>query len=66
MVAKILKRMNGEELLLLKILNGKSVSSSIGAELDRRAMLGTPLSHNTEDFWAGRSFAMRHPLQVAA
>lgn len=66
MVAKILRRMDGEELLLLKIFNGKSASSFIEAELDRRALLDTPLSHNSEDFWAGRNFAMRHSSRLAA
>jgi hypothetical protein len=32
--------MSGEELLLLRILNGKSVAATIDAELDRRARTG--------------------------
>lgn len=34
---EILKRMTGEELLLLRILNGVSLGPPIEAELDRRA-----------------------------
>ncbi len=66
MVAKVLEKMLGEELLLLKILKGKSESSSIDAELDRRATSDAPLSCNPEDFWAGRTFAMRHSSRMAA
>ena len=39
---QILKRMTGEELLLLRILNGEGVRPAIKAELDRRARLGPP------------------------
>ncbi len=66
MVAKILEKMIGEELLLLKIFNSNSASSSVDAELDRRAMPDSPLSNNSEDFWAGRNFAMRHSSRMAA
>lgn len=36
----VLTRMSGEELLLLRILNGKSVAAMVNAELDRRARFG--------------------------
>ena len=42
MNTEILKRMTGEELLLLRILNGESTRPAIEAELDRRAMMGPP------------------------
>ena len=35
----ILSRMTGEELLLLRILNGNEIAPSIDAELDHRARL---------------------------
>ena len=66
MVVKILEKMIGEELLLLKIFKGKRVSSFIDAELNRRAMTDAPLSPKPEDFWAGRTFAMRHSSRMAA
>jgi hypothetical protein len=37
MMGKILKQMTGEELLLMRILNGDDVASSISEELDHRA-----------------------------
>jgi len=36
----VLTRLSGEELLLLRILNGKSVAAMVNAELDRRARVG--------------------------
>lgn len=42
MTPTILKRLSGEELLLLRIQYGQSVGQAIEAELDRRALLGRP------------------------
>ena len=36
----IMSRMTGEELLLMRLLNGSSVLPAINAELDRRARFG--------------------------
>ena len=36
----IMSRMTGEELLLMRLLNGSSVLPAIDAELDRRARFG--------------------------
>ena len=38
---KIMSRMTGEELLLLRILDGEKVASDINAELDHRAQMDT-------------------------
>jgi len=61
---EILKRMNGEELLLLRILNGSSVQPAIDAELDRRARGGPHAAR--EEFWAGRNMAHRRSALQAA
>ena len=42
MMGEILKRMSGEELLLMSILQGSHVQADVDAELDRRALSGTP------------------------
>ena len=66
MIASILSRMSGEELLLLRILNGDSVRPAVDAELDRRGRFGPQGPAGSEDFWAGRTYAERHSARLAA
>ena len=66
MVTQVLKRMSGEELLMMRIFDRKSNSGKIENELDRRAHFGGPEYSKTEDYWAGRTFAMRRMLRKAA
>ena len=66
MIANVLKRMSGEEMLLLRILKGQAVRPEIETELDRRAHLGSTLRRKAEAYWAGRHPAMRHSARLAA
>ncbi len=63
---EVLKRMSGEELLLLRILNGESVQAAIDLELDRRASGGPGRPGRIEEFWAGRNHAARRSARLAA
>lgn len=40
MIDGMMKRMTGEELLLMRILGGDGVAGTIDTELDRRAIMG--------------------------
>lgn len=66
MMSEIMKRMSGEELLLLRILGDESARAGIEAELDHRAMAGALRRYRTEQYWAGRNFAARHSARLAA
>ena len=59
----VLKRMKGEELLLLAVLGNARIRHEVDDELDRRA---TNERYWIRDFWAGRLFAMRKPVARAA
>lgn len=65
-MTEMLKRLSGEELLLLRILNGDGVASAISAELDRKALGSPGRTARTERYWAGRNFASRHSARAAA
>ena len=43
MIDEMLKKMTGEELLLMRILGGVDVADTIDTELDRRAIIGESL-----------------------
>lgn len=66
MVEKIMKRMSGEELLLMRVFGRNSNSEKIENELNRRALLGGPTYSRSEDYWAGRTFAHQSFLRKAA
>jgi hypothetical protein len=66
MAQKILERLSGEELLLLRILGGENVRTAVEGELDRRAQAGPPRRRRSADYWAGRTFAARHSARLAA
>lgn len=67
MIGKIVKRMSGEEMLLMRIFKSDRVGPVIENELDRRA-LSNPIPRRrwTENDWAGRTFAMRRSARLAA
>ena len=60
----ILGKMSGEELLMLRILNGRAAKAPVDAELDRRAHAGPP-RRSTRIDWSGRIFANRHPARLS-
>ena len=64
MLSDVMKRMSGEELLLLRIISGNRVAPEIEHELDRRALLG-PMRQVVV---RRRSVSKRlvHPAAVAA
>jgi len=62
----IMRRMTGEELLVMRIFGGQSVAAAISNELDRRATAGPPCQAKTEAYWAGRNFAGRHSARLVA
>ena len=64
MTSEVLERMSGEELLLLRALDG--VAREIDAELDRRSLHGIAPAARRERFWAGRLFANRHSARVTS
>ncbi len=66
MVAQIMKRMSGEELLMMMVFDRNSNSGKIENELNRRAKLGGPMYPKSEDYWAGRTYAGRKFLRIAA
>jgi hypothetical protein len=63
----VLKRMKGEELLLLAVSGNARVRHEVDGELDRRARPGRSERDRLSDFfWAGRNLAMRHSAIQAA
>ena len=66
MVAQVLKRMSGEELLMMRVFDRKSNSGKIENELNRRAHFGGSMYSKGEDYWAGRNYAHRNFLRKAA
>lgn len=68
MIGKILKRMSGEELLLMRILKGDGVGPVVEDELKRRASSAgwTRRYRKDEAYWTGRTFAMRRSARLAA
>jgi hypothetical protein len=62
----ILNRMTGEELLLMRILNGDSVLPAVEAELDRRAITGVTARTTTRNRQAGHTRVMIPPAKQAA
>ena len=66
MVAQVIKRMSGEELLLMRIFDRNSNSGKIENELNRRAHLGGPMNSRNENYWAGLTYADQNFLRRAA
>jgi|SaaInl7_200m_RNA_FD_contig_31_767419_length_369_multi_6_in_0_out_0_1 hypothetical protein len=66
MVAQVMKRMSGEELLIMRVFDRKSNSGKIENELNRRAHRGGSMYSKSEDYWAGRNYAHRNFLRKAA
>ena len=69
MIGKIVKRMSGEEMLLMRIFKSDRVGPVIGNELDRKALSNPmPRRRRTEHNWSGRTrtFAMRRSARLAA
>ena len=57
MIDGMMKKMTGEELLLMRILGGDSVAETVNTELDRRAIMGESKQTQTPIRIAGRSSA---------
>ena len=66
MVAQVMKRMSGEELLMMRVFDRNNNSENIENELDHRAHFGGPMYPRSEDYWAGRNYAHRNFLRKAA
>ena len=67
MMSEILTRMTGQELLLLRILNGDGIAPVIEAELDRRATLAPPAAaRSARTYGAGRAHAVRRSAAVVS
>jgi len=66
MMNEILTRMTGQELLLLRILNGDGIALSIEAELDRRATLAPAAARSARTYGAARAHAMRRSAAVVS
>ena len=62
----ILKQMTGEELLLLRILNGKQIAPAINAELDHRAKTDITAPAWSRAGRVGRTERIVHSPRLAA
>ena len=64
----LLRRMTGEELLVVRILQGNQSAAEISTELDRRAGFSPARRTGRAIDWSSRIFAARHSarLQTAA
>jgi hypothetical protein len=64
----LLRRMTGEELLVLRILQGEQSAAAISGELDRRARCYPARRMGRSVDWSSRIFAARQSarLQTAA
>lgn len=65
MNATLLRKMTGEELLVLNITHGWATATAVGAELDRRARLCPPRKQATRIDWSSRIFAARNSARLA-
>ena len=66
MIDGMLKKMTGEELLLMRILGGDGIAGAIDTELDRRAIMGESERPQTQVSVAGNILTDVPTPRVAA
>ena len=66
MIDGMLKKMTGEEILLMRILKGNGVVETVDAELDRRAIMGESQRPQTQVSVAWRDIPTDVPTPLVA